>query len=90
MPSDFALDASPSLNPLYIISQSFLYGTNMKLDVDMNVENVCDKVWKFPTYVGMKAGMCSINGTFSWSDDDGEHIIPLNGLGVSWSMRALL
>ena len=90
MPSDFALDASPSLNPLYIISQSFLYGTNMKLDVDMNVENVCDKVWKFPTYVGMKVGMCSINGTFSWSDDDGEHIIPLNGLGVSWSMRALL
>jgi hypothetical protein len=90
MPSEFQFTAKPSLDPLYVISQSFLYGTNLKLAMDVGVENAYNKVWKFPTYVGMKVGMCSINGTLSWSDDDGDHVVSLDGLGVTWSMRALL
>jgi len=90
MPLDFDLDAKPSIDPIYIISQSFLYGTNMKLDTSIGIENDYNKVWKFPTYLGMKTGMCLINGTLSWSDNEGDHTIPLDGIGVSWSMRALL
>ena len=90
MPTDFNIIAKPSLNPLYIVSQALLYGTNTELDVDIEVKNVCDKVWKFPTYMGMKVGSCEIEGTLSWNDDDGDHNIPINGIGVSWSMRALL
>jgi predicted secreted hydrolase len=90
MPADFSISATPSLNPVYIISQSLLYGTNTVLDVDIEVENSYNKVWKFPTYMGMKVGACEIEGMLSWSDEDGEHQIPINGIGVSWSMRALL
>jgi hypothetical protein len=90
MPADFTIVAKPSLNPIYLISQSFLYGTNTILDVDIEVENAYNKVWNFPTYLGMKLGMCELEGTISWCDDDGEHQLSLNGIGLSWSMRALL
>ena len=90
MPADFSITAKPSLNPIYVISQSLLYGTNTKLDVNIEIENSYNKIWKFPTYMGMKVGACEIEGTLSWSDEEGEHQIPINGIGVSWSMRALL
>jgi hypothetical protein len=90
MPADFTITAKPSLNPLYFISQSLLYGTNTVMDVDIEVKNAYNKVWNFPTYLGMKIGSCEIEGTLSWSDEEGEHQLPLNGKGVSWSMRALL
>ena len=90
MPADFSITAKPSLNPIYVVSQSLLYGTNTKLDVNIEIENSYNKIWKFPTYVGMKVGTCVIEGTLSWSDDEGEHQIPINGIGISWSMRALL
>lgn len=90
MPADFSISAIPSLNPFYVISQSLLYGTNTKLDMNIKIKDSYNKVWKFPTYMGMKIGSCIIEGTLSWSDDDGEHELKINGLGVSWSMRALL
>ena len=90
LPTDFTIDARPSINPLYAISQSFLYGTNIKLDLTVEVETSYDQVWKFPTFVGMKLGNSAINGTLSWSDEDGDQTVALNGVGVSWSMRALL
>ena len=89
MPVDFNIIAKPSLNPIYLISQSLLFGTNTLLDVDIEVKNAINKAWKFPTYLGMKVGMCEIEGTLSWSNE-GEHEIPIHGIGVSWSMRALL
>lgn len=89
MPVDFNIIAKPSLNPMYLISQSLLFGTNTLLDADIEVKNTIDKVWKFPTYLGMKMGRCEIEGTISWSNE-GEHEIPIHGTGVSWSMRALL
>ncbi|OYT57278.1 hypothetical protein B6U70_02550 [Euryarchaeota archaeon ex4484_162] len=90
MPSEFDLYAKPSLHPIYIISQSLLFGTNIKVDAIIEIDNAYNKVWRFPTFVGMKVGRCLINGSISWSDDDGDHEIPLEGFGVSWSMRALL
>ncbi len=90
MPVDFSMTAKPSGNPLYLISQSLLYGTNTVIDFDVSVENSNNKVWKFPTYVGMKLGYCDVEGLLSWSDDDGEHQMEIKGIGSSWSMRALL
>jgi hypothetical protein len=90
MPLDFKLTAKPSANPLYLVSQSLLYGSYLKLDVDIEVQISNDRAWKFPTYLGMKIGLCTIDGTLSWSDDDGDHELPIMGVGNSWSMRALL
>jgi predicted secreted hydrolase len=90
LPSAYSVEADPSLNPLYLISQSLLYGTHTSLTADLDVIHACNKIWKFPTYLGMKIGYCTIDGTVSWSDDDGDHEVPIHGLGVSWSMRALL
>jgi hypothetical protein len=90
MPVDFNLNAKPSMNPLYAISQSFLYGTNTEMDIDVDVEHSYNKVWKFPTYMGMKIGYCTVEGILFWSDDDGDHELEIQGVGTSWSMRALL
>jgi len=90
MPTDFEIVAQPSFNPIYAVSQALLFGTSTELDVDIEVENSINKVWKFPTYLGMKTSSCEIEGTLSWSDEEGDHNIPINGIGVAWSMRALL
>jgi predicted secreted hydrolase len=90
MPADFSISAQPSLNPIYVISQSLLYGTNTKLEGDIKIKNAYNKVWKFPTYMGMKIGSCTLEGTLSWIDDEGEHQMQIQGIGISWNMRALL
>jgi predicted secreted hydrolase len=90
MPVDFDISAKPSLNTFHVVSQSLLYGTNIKLEAEIKVKNSINKIWKFPAYVGMKVGLCEIEGTLSWSDEDGEHQMEIYGIGNSWSMRALL
>ncbi len=90
MPADFSIIAKPSLNPLYVVSQSLLFGSNLKLTMDISISASTDTIWKFPTYVGMKVGLVTIQGTLSWSDNSGNHEIPLSGIGTSWNMRALL
>lgn len=90
LPSAFSLTADPSLNPLYLISQSLLYETKTTLIGDLEITHTTSKIWKFPTYLGMKIGYCTIQGTISWSDNDGDYEVPVHGIGVSWNMRALL
>ena len=90
MPSAFTMEANPSTNMSYLISQSLLYGSELSLSSDISVTHSTNKIWKFPTYLGMKVGYCLISGTLSWTDEDGSHEIPINGIGLSWSMRALL
>ena len=90
LPSEFSIKADPSINPLYLISQSLLYGTKTSLSGDISITHATNHIWKFPTYVGMKIGYCIIDGTVSWTDDDGDHQVPIHGIGVSWNMRALL
>jgi hypothetical protein len=84
MPSEFSLSAKPGL--LQLLLKTY----DIQLDIDIIAENTYEKVWKFPTYVGMKVGMSTINGKITWSDEDGDHEMDLNGLGILWSMRALL
>jgi predicted secreted hydrolase len=90
LPSAFSIKADPSINPLYVISQSLLYGTKTTLNGGLSLTHATNKIWKFPTYMGMKIGYCTIDGTISWSDTDGDHQVPVHGIGVSWNMRALL
>jgi len=90
MPSAFSLEAYPSVNTSYVISQSLLYVSEMSLTSDIEVTHSTNKIWRFPTYLGMKVGYCTISGTLSWTDENGSHEVPIHGVGVSWSMRALL
>ena len=84
LPSEINVKAKPS------ISQILLQPYKIQLDIDIKVDKGYDKVWKFPTYVGMEIGRTIVTGKIKWSDDDGSYEIELNGVGVLWSMRALL
>ena len=90
LPSGFSLQADPSINPLYVISQSLLYGTKTSLNGDISITHATNHIWKFPAYIGMKIGYCVYTGSLSWTDDDGDYEIPIQGIGVSWNMRALM
>lgn len=90
LPSAFSIKAGTSINPLYIISQSLLYGTKTTLTGDLSITHATTKIWKFPTYMGMKIGYCMIDGSISWTDNDDSHEVRISGIGVSWNMRALL
>jgi hypothetical protein len=90
MPSSFSLDASPSLNPSFLVSQSLLLGSHLSLTADGDIVRSVNKIWQFPTFVGMKIGYVHISGMVSWIDSDGSHSVPFSANGVSWSMRALL
>jgi predicted secreted hydrolase len=90
LPTAFSIKADPSINPLYVISQSLLYGSKTTLNGDITLSHAVNKIWKFPTYLGMKIGYCVLEGTISWTDSDGDHQVPVEGIGVSSNMRALL
>ena len=83
MPIKFIVSAKASaLQPL-------LSMYNIQLELDITADNTYEKVWKFPTYVGMNVGRSIVNGKITWSDD-GNQEIELNGIASTWSMRALL
>ena len=84
IPSEITINAKAGLN------QPLLSTYNIELNIQIKFENTYDKIWKFPTYVGMSVGLSSITGTIEWTDDDGNHELELNGIGTQWSMRALL
>ncbi|MEM0492717.1 MAG: hypothetical protein QXS02_01975 [Candidatus Thermoplasmatota archaeon] len=89
MPTGFSIKSRPSLNPLYAISQSLLLGTGVILTLDISINTSYNKVWRFPTYLGMKTGICNAVGSISWNNDE-SYNINIKGVGVSWSTRALL
>lgn len=84
MPIKIHVTGSPGL------CQPLLSTYDIALNIDISIENTCEKIWKFPTYVGMNVGSCTVSGTVTWTDDDGEHEVELNGIGTVWSMRAFL
>lgn len=84
MPSEFNLKAEPS------IIQPLLKTFDIEIDLNIIGESTCEKVWKVPTYMGMKVGECKVNGAIIWTDDEGEQEVELNGIGNIWSMRALI
>jgi hypothetical protein len=72
------------------LSQPLLSTYNIEININIKSENTYEKIWKFPTYVGMSIGRSSIIGTIEWTDNEGYHEIELEGIGTQWSMRALL
>jgi len=72
------------------ISQPILGSYDISISVDLTVDNTYEKIWKFPTYVGMNIGRTVVSGSITWTDDDGEHVTDLQGIGSIWSMRAFL
>jgi predicted secreted hydrolase len=90
MPAAFSLEANPSVNMSYLLSQSMLFGAELSLTSGIEVTHSINKIWRFPTYLGMKVGYCTIDGMLSWSDAQGTHNMTIHGIGISWSMRALL
>ena len=82
MPSNIRIFGRPNS-----ISQILLKTYNIYLDLEIDAENTFDKIWKFPTYVGMKVGMQSCKGKIKWSDDEGSHEVDLHGTGSIWNMR---
>ena len=83
VPSTIHVTAKPGLGQLLLKSY------DVQLDITIVADNTYEKVWKFPTYVGMKVGRSTVTGTLLWSDEDGEHEVELNGIGTLWSMSAL-
>jgi len=84
MPSEYSVSAKSRA------TQVLLKSAKIGLDLDIKTDNSYCKIWKFPTYVGMKVGMSNVTGKITWSDSDGNQEVTLNGLATSWSMRALL
>lgn len=84
MPLDININAKAGL------AQPLLSTYNIEINIDIISENTYDKIWKFPTYVGMLIGRSSVIGTIEWTDNEGFHEIELDGIGSQWSMRALL
>ena len=83
MPTEFSISAKPG------VLQPLLQMYNIQLELDIKTDNTYEKVWKFPTYVGMNIGRSTVNGKITWSDD-GNQEMNLNGIVSTWSMRALL
>ncbi len=84
MPMKIKIEGKPG------VVQPLLGSYDIALTIDLTTENIYEHVWKFPTYVGMNVGRSTVKGTISWTDDDGQHTISVQGIGTSWSMRAFL
>ena len=82
IPTDLVLNAKPK-----VLSQPLLRTYNIKLGLDIKAKNTYEKIWKFPTYVGMKVGLNSVTGKITWSDD-GEQVVDLKGTASVWFMRS--
>lgn len=82
IPVDLSVNAKPK-----VFSQPLLRSYNIKLEFDISSKNTYEKIWKFPTYVGMKIGINSLTGSITWSDGD-EQKVDLKGTGSVWFMRS--
>jgi len=83
IPSEISITAKPSL------LQIAMRGTKIVLNIDIKADNTYEKVWKFPTYVGMKVGRSTVNGKITWVENGESREVDLNGVGAVWSMSAL-
>ncbi len=84
MPLEIVINANPG------ITQPLLATYDISFNIDISADNMYEQVWKFPTYVGMNVGRSMVSGTLTWTDDEGDHEIDVQGIGTLWSMRALL
>ncbi len=62
---------------------------DLKLNLGISTYNTYQQIWKFPSYLGIKVGMCNVSGTISWTDGEKNYNINLSGQGIGWTTRAL-
>ncbi|OYT27733.1 hypothetical protein B6U98_06060 [Thermoplasmatales archaeon ex4572_165] len=85
MPKSISISAKPG------VIQPLIKSYNIELDLNIQPENTYDKLWRLPTYTGMKIGRSSITGKLTWNDVEGiSQEVELEGIGSTWSMRALV
>jgi len=82
IPIDLGINARPK-----VLSQPLLKSYNIRLDLDIKAKTTYEKIWKLPTYVGMKIGLNSVIGKITWSED-GDQEVDLKGTGSVWFMRS--
>ncbi|MDH7507304.1 MAG: hypothetical protein QHH15_05940 [Candidatus Thermoplasmatota archaeon] len=82
IPVDLGINAKPKA-----LSQPLLKSYNIKLELDSSAKNTYEKIWKFPTYVGMKIGLYTVKGIITWTDGI-EQKVNLKGTGSVWFMRS--
>lgn len=68
-------------------SQILLKTYNIELNLEIIPDNTYDQTWKRLSFVGMKIGRSKISGDISWEDEQGEHMLNLEGIGTIWNMR---
>jgi predicted secreted hydrolase len=68
-------------------TQLIIRDTNIKLDINLKQDTTLNHIWKGLTRVGMNIGRTRAQGTITWQDSYGEHIVELDGIGTSWNMR---
>jgi predicted secreted hydrolase len=81
MPSGFTVSASKKFNII-------LDKVDIKLDLKIDLLGICEKIWKFPSYIGMRAGSADVTGSISWFDGENEISTDLNGIATFWTVRA--
>jgi len=81
IPKQTQITASPS------ITQPLLRTYQIELALNINSNITLNNIWKGIVHVGMKIGRSAIDGLITWSDDDGDHEIELNGIATTWNMR---
>lgn len=81
-PTSYSLTARKKFNIL-------LQQIDLEVEMEIKTKDTYQKIWKFPTYVGTKIGMCEVKGTMSWEEENGEVNIKINGYGLVWTTRAL-
>lgn len=81
IPTETEITANPGA------SQILLKTFGIKLNLNIKADSTLDHIWKKATYVGMKIGRGDVSGKITWSDDNGDHNVDLNGISTIWNMR---
>ncbi len=84
MPLEIQINGKPSA------MQPLLGTYDIILDINLQMDNTYETVWKFPTYVGMNVGRSIVSGSVTWTDEDGDQEVEFSGIASTWSMRAFL
>ncbi len=84
MPLEIQINGKPSA------IQPLLGTYDIILDINLQVDNTVENVWKFPTYVGMNVGRSIVSGSITWTDEEGDQEVEFSGIASTWSMRAFL
>ncbi len=82
-PTEIKIKAEPN-----VFTQALLNTYKIQLDIDIKAESLFEQKYTgLLNAVSMNIGSCSVEGQITWSDEDGDHDVDLNGVGSFWTMR---